>query len=71
MKRIRSDYVLSSSSSSYFKLEKEEEGEEENEEILLLTPEEVIENLPSILVESELEGNTGTKIHLHSKAHVF
>jgi len=59
LKRIRSDYVLSSSSSSYFKLEKEEEGEEENEEILLLTPEEVIENLPSILVESELEGNTG------------
>ena len=59
MKRIRSDYVLSSSSSSYFKLEKEEGGGEENEEILLLTPEEVIENLPSILVESELEGNTG------------
>ena len=56
-KRIRSDYVLSSfnSSSSYFKLEKEEEGEE----ILLLTPEEVIENLPSILLESELEGTTG------------
>ena len=57
LKRIRSDYVLSSfnSSSSYFKLEKEEEGEE----ILLLTPEEVIENLPSILLESELEGTTG------------
>ena len=56
-KRIRSDDVLSSfnSSSSYFKLEKEEEGEE----ILLLTPEEVIENLPSILLESELEGTTG------------
>ena len=57
-KRIRSDYVLSSfnsSYSSYFKLEKEEEGEE----ILLLTPEEVIENLPSILLESELEGTTG------------
>ena len=55
-KRIRSDHVLSSSSSSsYFKLEKEEEGEE----ILLLTPEEVIENLPSILLESELEGTTG------------
>ena len=56
-KRIRSDYVLSSfnSSSSYFKLEKDEEGEE----ILLLTPEEVIENLPSILLESELEGTTG------------
>ena len=56
-KRVRSDYVLSSSSSSssYFKLEKEEEGEE----ILLLTPEEVIENLPSILLESELEGTTG------------
>ena len=59
LKRIRSDYVLSSSSSSYFKLEKEEGGGEENEEILLLTPEEVIENLPSILVESELEGTTG------------
>jgi len=57
LKRVRSDYVLSSSSSSssYFKLEKEEEGEE----ILLLTPEEVIENLPSILLESELEGTTG------------
>ncbi|CAL6434418.1 unknown protein [Bathycoccus prasinos] len=60
LKRIRSDYVLSSSSSSsYFKLEKEEGGGEENEEILLLTPEEVIENLPSILLESELEGTTG------------
>lgn len=59
MKRIRSDYVLSFSSSSYFKLEKEEGGGEENEEILLLTPEEVIENLPSILLESELEGTTG------------
>ena len=60
-KRIRSDYVLSSfnSSSSYFKLEKEEGGGEENEEILLLTPEEVIENLPSILIESELDGEDG------------
>ena len=62
LKRIRrvrrSDYVFSSSSSSYFKLEKEEGGGEENE-ILLFTPEEVIENLPSILVESELEGSTG------------
>ena len=64
LKRIRrSDHVFSSSSSSssssYFKLEKEEGGGEENEEILLLTPEEVIENLPSILLESELEGTTG------------